>query len=233
MKRLLLVKTGAPSIAWRRGNFEHWFGPHFAEFDVQLQVWDAQVDPPPAGRWDAMVVTGSPCSVHDRLDWSERAGRFLVDHMDSTAILGVCYGHQLLAHALGARTGPNPQGAEYGVHPVQITPDPLFTGMGPVIDTYQMHSNAVLELPQGARRLGRSARTSIQAFAIGDRIRAVQFHPEFDRDYVQTALETRGAALDAVEPGVTARSLATVRELPDPGAVIRNFLEFIAEIPRR
>ena len=233
MKRLLLAKTGAPSIAWRRGHFEHWFGPLFAPFDVRLQVWDAQLDAPPAGTWDAMVVTGSPCSVHDRAPWSERAAGFLLDHIDDTAILGVCYGHQLLAHALGARTGPNPSGAEYGVTPVQVTPDPLFTGMGPVIDTYQMHSNAVLELPQGARRIARSARTSIQGFAIGDRVRTVQFHPEFDRDYVRTALTARSEALDATEPGFSGRALASVRELPHAGAVVQNFLEHIAGFERR
>lgn len=228
--RVLLLKTGdpLPVVRARRGPFQHWFGPLLTRYDLRLAIWEAQTDERrPQGDFDAVIVTGSPSSVHHHEPWSERAAAWLADSAPHTPILGVCYGHQLLAHALGGRSGPNPRGPEYGVVQVDVQPDLLFEGFPRRMSVYQMHSDAVLELPPGARVLADNPVTSVQAFGVGDHIRAVQFHPEFDVDYLSAALGIRRERLELGHPGFTDRALEGLRDLPEQPQIIWNFLERI------
>jgi GMP synthase (glutamine-hydrolysing) len=103
-------------------------------------------------------------------------------------IFGICFGHQLLAHALGGQVGDSPHGREFGTVEVQLTEeaqgDALFGGLPPAFGAQVAHSQSVLEMPEGARRLASSALEPNQAFAVGDSAWGVQFHPEFDAGVV-------------------------------------------------
>ena len=82
-----------------------------------------------------VIVTGSGAMVTDRADWSERSADWLRDAAhDGMSLLGICYGHQLLAHALGGEVGDNPAGREIGhgaleLHAAAASDDPLFSGL--------------------------------------------------------------------------------------------------------
>ena len=95
---------------------------------------------------------------------------------------GVCLGHQLLATALGGEVGLAQQ-AEVGVFDVSLTEDarehPLMQGLEPVHKVMQWHFAEVKRAPQQARVLATSARTAVQAIAIGDHAMSTQFHCEF------------------------------------------------------
>ncbi len=235
---VLVVRTGSPiePIRSAGGEYDDWFRRRMSNFDIDPVTWDAMHDAaPPAGPWAAVVITGSAASVHDREPWSERCGIWCAQQvLDGVPVFGVCYGHQLLAHALGGRTGVNPGGAEYGVFDVEVLhDDPLFTGLGESFPVYQLHFDAVLEMPEGARSLARSGRTAVQAMAIGPRTRTVQWHPEFDIAYVDFAIRRRAAQLEARESGGAARALETIRAVPVAAQALHNFLEHVARIPRR
>ena len=78
-----------------------------------------------------IVITGSPSMVSARLDWSERTAYWLRRAVPTgLPVLGVCYGHQLLAHALGGHVGLNPAGRQIGTVTAQLIDghkeDPLF-----------------------------------------------------------------------------------------------------------
>jgi GMP synthase (glutamine-hydrolysing) len=123
---ILILKTGEalPAVRRRCGDFEHWIARGLGRPVESLEVAAVHADAPlPApDRIDGVVVTGSPAMVSERADWSERAARWLagVVREDAVPVLGLCYGHQLLAHALGGVVGPNPRGREMGTVEVAL-----------------------------------------------------------------------------------------------------------------
>ena len=101
------------------------------------------------------------------------------------AILGVCFGHQLLAQVLGGRVTRNPAGWELGEVRAKLTgegrADPLMSGMPQTFSAYSSHGDAVNALPQGALMLAENS-AGVQAFRVGKKCYGVQFHPEFSLD---------------------------------------------------
>ncbi len=108
-------------------------------------------------------------------------------------MLGVCYGHQLLAQTLGGKIGWSANGEEIGTVMIELTPeghkDPLLAGLPGTLTVQSSHSQSVLALPPGARLLARNAHEPIQGFAFGSNIWGFQFHPEFDADVSRAYIE--------------------------------------------
>src|SRR5207248_8736486 len=98
-------------------------------------------------------------------------------------VLGVCFGHQLLARAAGGDVVQNPRGREIGTVRVPLTEagckDPLFSwASGAEIEVQATHVNAVDHLPCGATVLASNENTAAQAFRLSETVAGVQFHPE-------------------------------------------------------
>jgi GMP synthase (glutamine-hydrolysing) len=238
MYTLLILKTGQTfaDLAARRGDFEDWFGEHLSPTrptgvgaGVRLVVVDAQTRAvlPPLRAIDGIVVTGSSSAVHDHEPWSVRAGAWLSAAVQAgMPVLGVCYGHQLLATFSGGTSGKNPAGREIGM--VEVTTDqadPLFDGLPPRFSVLTSHCDTVLSAPPQSRILARNDNSAIQALAFGERTRTVQWHPEFDADVMRHYLLTRAALIDAESgAGTTERRLAELREVPTGPLILRNFL---------
>ena len=227
----ILLRTGRPVPALRdsHGEYESWFARQLGWPTDRLHLLDCTaVDAslPDAAGVDGVFVTGSSSSVHAREPWSVRAGAWLAEaHAAGVPILGVCYGHQLLADALGGRAGPNPNGREIGLCEIEIAiEDPLFEGLSRVFSALETHTDAVLELPPGATVLAHNARTTVQAMAIGPTTRTVQFHPEFDAVALRAVIAARAVLIDAESgPGTAARLHAAVVDVPTGPAILRNF----------
>jgi GMP synthase (glutamine-hydrolysing) len=173
--------------------------------------------------------------VSAREPWSERTAAWLREAVAAgTPVLGICYGHQLLAHALGGRVGRNPRGREIGTIELRLAPaareDPL---LGPLPETCRAqatHLESVLALPPGARALAASAGDPTQAFAVGTAAWGVQFHPEFDADVMRSYLEERRALLEG-EGLDAAGLLERVRETPHAAGLLRRFAQLLAREP--
>ena len=185
---LIILKTGStyPEIFAKHGDFEDWMKTGLKLPEDMVQVLDAQdlVLSPDNHAAGAVVVTGAVEMVTDHAPWSEAAGEWLAGlYADNVPILGVCYGHQLLAHALGGDVGYHPGGREIGTVTIHTQPaardDLLFAELPESFPAQATHAQSVLTLPEGAVRLASSDFDYNSAFRMGERAWGVQFHPEF------------------------------------------------------
>jgi len=229
VKRVLVVRTGRPhaAVEARLGEFGGWFDRLLAP-RVEVEQADARAPLPPPARYDGIVLTGSPDSVTAWAPWMEAAALWSLAAARSRPVLGVCFGHQLLGRALGARVERNPRGPEAGTTLVHLTSagraDPLFAGLPADLPVQQAHGDHLAALPPGAVLLAWNGRTPVQAFAAGDAIRAVQFHPEFDAARCRAITERDRALLDAARPDGCSRALGTLRETPGAERLLANWL---------
>ncbi len=231
----VILKTGStlPVIARRRGDFEDWIAD-----GLGLSWPDLLVVPvfegaplPPANEVAAVVITGSPAMVTARQAWSVASAAWLREvWLQDRPTLGICYGHQLLADALGGQIARNPAGREIGTVPIDKTPegrsDPLLSALADRFLAHESHSEAVVRLPPGATPLAFSSLSAHQAFRLRNAW-GVQFHPEFDADVMRGYIQGRADALRAegLDPD---RLLAEVRECDAASTVLRRFRQIVA-----
>ncbi len=227
----LILETGEPVDSMRRhGDFTHWIRvaaglPHRA---VQVcRVASGEALPRPEG-FAGVLITGSGAMVTERLDWSERSADWLRDAAaHAVPMLGICYGHQLLAHAFGGAVDWNPAGREMGTHEVRLHPvaadDPLFRGLPQRFAAQLTHRQSVVAPPPGAAVLAESDRDACQAFALNGHVWGLQFHPEFSTGHMRGYIAARRAALH--EEGVCPDRLQrAVRPAPVARRVLRRFV---------
>lgn len=238
LKKLFILKIGdtLPDLAARRGDFEDWFITGLGLGSDQLSVFDPRngADFPPLEQVAGLLLTGSHSMVTEHLNWSERAARWTKSAVEAgIPTLGVCYGHQLLAHAFGGEVGNNPSGTQEGTTTIQLTPegraDPLLGGLGvEQFEAQVSHAQSALALPPGAVRLAFDDWDANQAFRIGERAWGVQFHPEMDADIARTYIRAEQAELLA-QGQSPQQILAGVRETPLAAGMLRRFAGIVFE----
>jgi GMP synthase (glutamine-hydrolysing) len=234
--KLLIVQTGATLAALRQrhGDFPEWFrrGLGLAPEHIAITRVDAHERLPPAGNFSAAVITGSGAMVSERLDWSERTAQWLLDAASAgVPMLGVCYGHQLLAHAFGGHVDYNPRGREIGTVDIECLPaaqdDPLLRDAPARFRAHATHLQSVLRPPPGAVVLARSSLDDSQAVRFAPCVWGVQFHPEFNVPHMRGYLRERAAAVQA--EGLDAQALTrAVSAAPHARKLLRRFVEIAA-----
>lgn len=233
---LLVIKTGEPppAVLAGQGDFEHWIarglGRPLEALSV-VSVYRGEALPEPESV-EGVVVTGSPEMVSDRAPWSEAAAGWLarVVERDAMPVLGLCYGHQLIAHGLGGEVGTNPRGREMGTVEVRFDPaaleqDPVFAaGRFP---GHMSHLESVLRAPADARVLARTDLEPHAALRFGPRQWGVQFHPEFDREIMRAYIAARREALEAegLDP---AGMIAAADDTPALTHTLRRFADLVS-----
>ena len=231
-KPILIAVTGEPHPEIRHskdsaGDFSDWIAAGLGP-STPHRCLDARTSPALPNPVDiaGVVVTGSHAMVSERAAWSERLGQWLKRCVDAEVpVLGICYGHQLLAHALGGRVGDHPAGLEIGTHAVELTPaarqDPLFAALPESFPAQFVHRQSALELPPGATRLARNAHEPHQAFRIGKCAWGVQFHPEFSATAMQGYLDR-----------LTPASGTTAHPTPEAASLLARFAVLALDGPQ-
>lgn len=211
MKPLLIIKLGSthPEIAGELGDFEDWIAAGVGALLSPARVIDPRAGEaiPAVDAVSGAILTGSHSMVTERAPWSETTAEWLRGAVAAELpLLGICYGHQLLAHALGGEVSDHPDGIELGTVPVELTPaaedDPLFGGLPRQFGGQSAHRQSVRRLPDGAVRLAGNGFEPHQAFRAGRRAWGVQFHPEFGTTATQAYV--RAHASTVPHPVVTA-----------------------------
>ena len=235
----LIVETGQPVASMRRHRgFPHWIRVAAGlepDAAVVVDVEHGQPLPQREG-FAGAIVTGSAAMVTDRHDWSERSADWLRDAAHAgLPLLGICYGHQLLAHALGGEVGDNPAGREMGTIDLQLHPqaadDPLFAGLPSRFPAQATHLQSVLRVPAGATVLAQSAHDACHAFRWGESTWGVQFHPEFSGTHMHGYVRARREAL--AKEGRSAEQVArAIRAAPQARQVLRRFVRHAHRLGR-
>ncbi len=228
--RFLILETGRPVPPMRRyGNFDHWIRVAAGLPASVVTTLDAQADalPAPAGSL-GILVTGSGAMVSHREAWSERAAAWLGEAARAgLPVFGICYGHQLLAHALGGDVGDNPVGRGMGTAEVERTDaaadDPLFAAAPERFAAQITHVQSVRRLPPDAVRLGTAGHDPHHAFRWGAHAWGVQFHPEFSVGHMRGYIRARADVLRAEDTDPKALA-AAVRAAPQARRVLRRFV---------
>ncbi len=232
----LILQTGCPVASMRRhGSFAHWIRVAAGLRDDDVVVVDV-TDPyggsgeglPTREGFAGVIVTGSGAMVTDLLPWSEASAAWLRDAAHAgLPLLGICYGHQLIAHALGGQVGYNPAGREMGTVAIALQPDasddPLLAGLPAQFAVQATHMQTVLALPEGARLLATSQQDAACAFRWGQSTWGVQFHPEFSTTHMRGYIRARREAL--VSEGLDAAAMEqAVRATPCARQLLRRFV---------
>jgi GMP synthase (glutamine-hydrolysing) len=189
----------------------------------------ADAEMPSLARAAGVIVTGSSSSVTEQAPWMKRTGEHLrraIDH--GIPVFGICFGHQLIADALGGRVEKNPRGREIGTVRLRFHDhakhDALFADFPAEIDVHATHVDTVTELPPGAKRLAETDLEPHAAYAIGERVRCVQFHPEFDAAITRGYVRARAHLIDG-EGLSSERIFAGVKDAPFAEKILANFVE--------
>jgi GMP synthase (glutamine-hydrolysing) len=235
---ICVIVTGEPMPITRelRGSFfalirqtvgAEWAGPWH-----QLDGRGADELPEPA-QVAGLIITGSASSVTSREPWMLRLEAYLRRAtLENTAILGLCFGHQLLGQALGGRVAKNPQGREIGTVEVERLADDAMLGSARRFIANSTHVDSVVELPRGAQVLARTALEPYAALRFAENVHGVQFHPEVDAEVMLHYVNARRQLL--VEEGVDADALiGNVRDTPESAAILQRFARRVSELQAR
>jgi len=189
-------------------------------------------DCPSSFDFDAAVVSGSRSSVYWDEDWIPQARDWVrAAHDGGMPVLGVCFGHQLVADALGGEVGDMGE-YEIGYRAVEHGgDDTLFEGIANEFTVFTTHSDAVLDPPPGAEVLAEND-YGIHAFR-KDHSFGVQFHPEYDMDTAASVTKGKDLGDDRIQrvlDGITDENYAAACEAK---RVFDNFLAYAECAGRR
>ncbi len=162
------------------------------EYDV-FSVKDG-VFPESIEAYDAAAITGSPASVHDGETWiAQLEGLIREMHVAQMPMFGACFGHQVIATALGGAVGPNPKGWVFGAVTTKFLPEDRD------VNLFAAHKEQVVGLPEGARVVARTQDCPIAGYRIAEHILTTQYHPEMTPAFFAALVEElRGELGDAI-----------------------------------
>ncbi|MNM96804.1 GMP synthase [glutamine-hydrolyzing] [compost metagenome] len=143
--------------------------------------------------FDAYLVTGSKADSFGSDPWIQTLKTFLLErYQRGDKLLGICFGHQLLALLLGGKAERASQGWGVGIHDYRIDEQPEW--MSPPLEDLTLlvsHQDQVTSLPDNARVIASSEFCPVAAYAIGEQVLCFQGHPEFVHDYSRALLDLR------------------------------------------
>ena len=189
----------------------------------ELVPWDTPPEKLSHLKVKAFILSGGPASVYD--EGAPTLPSYVID--SGLPVLGICYGMQLLTHALGGRVAPS-RAREYGHAMLDVTEagSPLFRDLPTTLPVWMSHGDRIEELPPGFRAIAQSANAPVAGMADDEGRLAIQFHPEVvhtpqgDQLIHNFVFEVAGCAGDWTAANFVQESIDSIRESVGDGKVI-------------
>ncbi|MBN2263530.1 MAG: gamma-glutamyl-gamma-aminobutyrate hydrolase family protein [Prolixibacteraceae bacterium] len=229
MKNILIIKCGTTfkNIKKENADFEDWIIKRSNLPDRVFKVFNLpngdQLRHP--SEYIGAIITGSHYNVNQKHEWLKSLKDWIVTAFYSNIpVLGICFGHQVIAEALGGKVEQDKWGGHTGIGNISITDegqsDSLFKNIGKRLEAYKSHEYSVSELPLNAELLAIDEQNNrIEAFRAG-KIYGVQFHPEFNWQIMKAYIEEN-------EGTPPSRKRYKMKLEGKSEQIIPNFLDFV------
>ena len=193
----------------------------YAVYDVELGEYPVDID-----EVDAYLITGSKSSVYEDKPWIIELMEFVRElNRRHKKLLGFCFGHQLVAQALGGKTERSAKGWGVGLHTHRFTTVPSWHDQGDVdLNILVSHQDQVVAVPDSARVLAGSEFCENAVCQIGDHILTFQGHPEFVPQYSRELLSIRRERIGEAAYAAGVSSLSGIAQGQRVGSWVLNFL---------
>lgn len=231
---LAIIETGTPPpellprFERYPAMFKRLFEPKFSvRIEESYAVFEGAQLPSPETH-DAFLLTGSPASAYENLPWMVELSQWIRScHSIRKPMAGICFGHQIIASALGGRVEKAPVGWGIGVRRFSLTqPAAWMPEAGETLALRFSHQDQVVELPPAAQLLGGDPFCPVQMYTVGGHIFCVQGHPEFSEEYMQALLEFRR---DILPSDAYAEALRSLNDLCDGSRLATGISAFLAK----
>jgi len=196
--------------------------------EVSLDVFNVTLGEYPdlKNQFDGFITSGSRYSVYDKEPWIFRFKEFVRElHDRGRKFVGICFGHQMIAEALGGKCEKSDRGWGVGIKEVLI--HKKLSWMQPEIDSYRMivnHADQVTALPENAEVLGGNSHCPCSIYTVGENFLGIQAHPEFTPAFEKDIMEIRR---DRIGQSVIDAATPTLKEKTDEAVVTRWIVNFI------
>lgn len=223
--RIAILETGRPPAE---------LIPRFGRYPAMIELligvdatsYDVEAGELPAnpGAHDAYLITGSPAGVYDDLPWIKKLEAFLGIAKGRAKLVGICFGHQIMAQAFGGHVEKSAKGWGVGLHNYPVVRHEPWMDDAAIVAAPASHQDQVVLQPPRTEVIASSVFTPYAALAWTDQPAiSFQFHPEFTPDYAQALIEARRDRLPDPERAIG--SLARPNDTERIGGWIRNFLD--------
>jgi GMP synthase-like glutamine amidotransferase len=222
--KLAVLETGVPpgDLEQRFGDYPAMFGAMLGPgFEIETYDVQAGVIPSNPNGHDAFMITGSPAGVYDDFPWIAPLMDF-IRAADASPMVGICFGHQVMAEALGGHVEKSDKGWGAGLHTYMVARREPWMNGEQTIAIPASHQDQVLVQPPATEITVRSDFTPYAGLAWRDRPAiSFQFHPEFSPDFAKALIRER---YDRVSnPDAALASLDAPNDNTHVGKWISNF----------
>ncbi|WP_421716415.1 glutamine amidotransferase [Arcobacter arenosus] len=235
MKYLYILKTGNTfdNTKYNYGDFEDWIIRELKTPSKYIKTIDVKNNQtlPKLVSAKGFIITGSHSMVSEELNWSLKLEEYIRKIKQANIpLLGICYGHQLIAKALGGCSNYNKNGKEIGSVKIRqlstAKKDLLFKDLPLKFYAHETHYQSAIKLPKGSIVLAKNSHEKHQAVRFSNCIWGVQFHPEFNITVMKEYIVKQKESLDNLGIDIN-NLLKNVKNCSVSSKVLNNFEKIV------